>query len=222
MSIWFGSFNKKPEAKSEKKQDKQIDKKVDKKADKKDKGKKSEKKPEEKKTVVISPARLDLRVGKIVQVKLHPDADSLYVESIDLGEETGPRQIVSGLVKYVPLAEMQDRLVVCICNLKPAKMRGVESAGMVFCAEKDGACEPIAPPSNSKPGDKVWFKGAPEATPDAVLKSKEKVWETVQPKFKVNANLEGSFVDAGKECVLVTKDGACKVKNAGLVGGNMK
>lgn len=45
-----------------------------------------------------------------------------------------PRTIVSGLVQYVPIEEMQGRLVLVLCNLKPAKMRGVESCGMVLCA----------------------------------------------------------------------------------------
>lgn len=49
------------------------------------------------------------------------------------GEEQ-PRTIVSGLVKFVSINEMQDRLVVVLCNLKPAKMRGIESSGMVLCA----------------------------------------------------------------------------------------
>lgn len=81
----------------------------------------------------ITPSRLDIRVGRIVEVSRHPDADSLYVEKIDLGEEN-PRTVVSGLVKFVPIEQMKDRLVVVLCNLKPAKMRGVESAGMVLCA----------------------------------------------------------------------------------------
>lgn len=51
--------------------------------------------------------KMDIRVGKIVSCEKHPDADSLYVEQIDVGEAEGPRTIVSGLVKYVPLEEMQ-------------------------------------------------------------------------------------------------------------------
>lgn len=50
-------------------------------------------------------SRLDLRVGKIVGVKKHPDADSLYVEDVDLGEGQ-TRTIVSGLVKHVPIEEV--------------------------------------------------------------------------------------------------------------------
>lgn len=81
----------------------------------------------------ILPSKLDIRIGKIVEVSKHPEADSLYVEKIDLGEEQ-PRTVVSGLVNFIPLEEMQGKMVVVLCNLKPAKMRGIESQGMVLCA----------------------------------------------------------------------------------------
>lgn len=81
------------------------------------------------------PHRLDIRVGKIVEVSKHPDADALYVEKIDLGE-VEPRTVVSGLAKFVPLEDLQDRLVAVLCNLKPAKMRGVESQGMLLCTSR--------------------------------------------------------------------------------------
>jgi tRNA-binding EMAP/Myf-like protein len=58
----------------------------------------------------------------------------LYIEKIDLAEESGPRTIVSGLVHYVPIEKMQDRMVVVLANLKAAKIRGVLSHGMVLCA----------------------------------------------------------------------------------------
>lgn len=57
-------------------------------------------------------ARLDIRVGKIVKAEKHPNADSLYVEEIDVGEDK-LRTVVSGLVKYIPLEEMQ----VCLISL---------------------------------------------------------------------------------------------------------
>jgi len=84
--------------------------------------------------VEITPTRLDIRVGKIVEVKKHPNADSLYVEKIDLGESNGPRTIVSGLVNFVPLNEMENRMVVVLANLKPANLKGISSYGMVLCA----------------------------------------------------------------------------------------
>ena len=63
----------------------------------------------------------------------HPDADSLYLEKIDVGEAE-PRTVVSGLVAYVSQEALQDRLVLLLCNLKPQKMRGVESQAMLLCA----------------------------------------------------------------------------------------
>lgn len=54
----------------------------------------------------ISITRLDIRVGLITKAQKHPDADSLYVEEIDVGEPQ-PRTVVSGLVKYIPLENMQ-------------------------------------------------------------------------------------------------------------------
>jgi tRNA-binding EMAP/Myf-like protein len=55
---------------------------------------------------LVDVGRLDLRVGRILEAKKHPDADALYVEQIDLGEEK-PRTVVSGLVRFVPLEEVQ-------------------------------------------------------------------------------------------------------------------
>jgi tRNA-binding EMAP/Myf-like protein len=104
-------------------------------------------------------------------VKKHPDADSLYVEQIDLGEPEGPRTVVSGLVNYIPIEEMQGRLLVAVCNLKPANMRGVKSFAMVLAAtspdgkEGMGSVELIAVPEGSQPGDRVFFEGCENDLP---------------------------------------------------------
>ncbi|CAK1542218.1 unnamed protein product [Leptosia nina] len=138
----------------------------------------------------VTPSRLDIRVGRIVEVSRHPDADALYVEKIDLGEEE-PRTIVSGLVNFVPIEEMQGRDVVVLCNLKPAKMRGVESKGMVLCASVDEPkqVEPLLPPQDSKPGDRIVIEGYENGEPDEVLNPKKKVWEKLQPDLKTNEQL---------------------------------
>ena len=83
-------------------------------------------------TQPVDVSRLDLRIGCIITARKHPDADSLYVE-VDVGE-TAPRTVVSGLVNHVPLEQMQNQMVVLLCNLKPAKMRGVVSQAMVMFA----------------------------------------------------------------------------------------
>ena len=74
-------------------------------------------------------SRLDIRVGLVVKAEMHPDSEKLYLETIDLGAAEGPRTILSGLKGLVPLEEMQGRRVVCVCNLKPAKLAGIESHG---------------------------------------------------------------------------------------------
>ncbi|CAB3244697.1 unnamed protein product [Arctia plantaginis] len=137
-----------------------------------------------------TPTKLDIRVGRIVEVSRHPDADALYVEKIDLGEDE-PRTIVSGLVNYVPIEEMQNRDVVVLCNLKPAKMRGIESRGMVLCASIDEPkqVEPLLAPEGSKPGDRVVIENYESGKPDDVLNPKKKVWEKLQIDLKTNEKL---------------------------------
>ncbi|XP_068082872.1 aminoacyl tRNA synthase complex-interacting multifunctional protein 1 [Anabrus simplex] len=132
----------------------------------------------------VDVGRLDLRVGRITSVKKHPDADSLYVEEVDVGEEK-PRTVVSGLVKHVSLEEMQDRMVIVLCNLKPAKMRGVTSEAMVMCASSPDKVEILSPPAGSVPGDEVHVEGYPRLS-DPVLNPKKKVFETVAPDLKTN------------------------------------
>lgn len=63
----------------------------------------------------------------------HPDAESLFVETVDLNEGE-PRTVVSGLVGLVPQEKLEGRLGVFLCNLKPAKMRGIISGAMLMCA----------------------------------------------------------------------------------------
>ncbi len=56
---------------------------------------------------------LDMRVGRIVDVKKHPDADSLYIEEVDCGEEA-PRTVVSGLVKHIPIEQVSGFCLVFV------------------------------------------------------------------------------------------------------------
>lgn len=77
---------------------------------------------------------LEIRVGKIVEIGKHPEADSLFVEKVDLGEATGPRTIVSGLVEYCTAEQLLSSDVVVLCNLKPRALKGITSHGMLLCA----------------------------------------------------------------------------------------
>ena len=146
------------------------------------------------------PHMIDMRVGKIVHVEKHPDADSLYVEKIDFGEPE-PRTVVSGLVNYIPIEEMRDRLLVGICNLKPANMRGVKSFAMVLAAtSKDGkggsgSVELVAPPPGSQPGDRIYFEGFEDQSPIEQLNPKKKQFETIQPNFTTLDTKEACWTD---------------------------
>ncbi len=78
--------------------------------------------------------KLDFRVAKILKCEDHPNADKLYVLKIKIGDEE--RQIVSGIKKWYKPEDLVDKKVVVIYNLKPVKLRGVKSQGMVLAAEK--------------------------------------------------------------------------------------
>lgn len=80
--------------------------------------------------------KVELRVGKILSCEKHPKADRLLVSQVKVGPET--RQIVSGIAKWYKPEEMVGKDVIVVCNLKPVKLRGVESQGMILAAGNDG------------------------------------------------------------------------------------
>jgi methionyl-tRNA synthetase len=97
--------------------------------------KKEEMKKEDTKKELISIddfAKVELKVGEILESKQHENADKLLVSKIKIGDEI--RQIVSGIAKYYNPKDLIGRKVVVVTNLKPVKIRGVESNGMVLCA----------------------------------------------------------------------------------------
>ena len=79
--------------------------------------------------------KVELKVGTILSAEKHPKADRLLVEQIDLGNET--RQIVSGIAANYKPEEVIGKKVIVVTNLKPVKLRGVESQGMILCASND-------------------------------------------------------------------------------------
>lgn len=78
-------------------------------------------------------AALELRVAQITSVEPHPKADRLYVLQVDLGEEA-PRQLVAGIRAHREAEELVGKRIVVVANLEPAKLRGVESQGMLLAA----------------------------------------------------------------------------------------
>ncbi len=76
--------------------------------------------------------KIELVVGKIMEAKLHPNAKKLLVFKVNIGTET--RQIVSGIAKFYKPEDLVGKKVCVVKNLKPIKLRGEESHGMLLCA----------------------------------------------------------------------------------------
>jgi len=165
--------------------------------------------------------RLDIRVGKVISCEKHPDADALYLEQIDVGDPE-PRTVISGLANFVPLEEMQGRMVAVVCNLKPAKMRGIMSAGMVLCGSNEDhtKVEILDPPAGAQAGEHLILDGFGIMKPgpeDAVLKSKSQqgVWKMVAPDLKL---VDGEATYNGKLFTTSAGPLSCKNLNDGTVG----
>uniref|UniRef100_A0A7S1UFX4 tRNA-binding domain-containing protein n=1 Tax=Phaeomonas parva TaxID=124430 RepID=A0A7S1UFX4_9STRA len=146
----------------------------------------------------------DIRVGVFTEAWHHEDSDKLFCEKIDVGEEE-PRQIVSGLRAHYELSDLEERRCLVVCNLKKAKLGGVESFGMVLCgSNEDGKVEFVEPPAEAEIGERVFVEGmeGEPFSPNQV--KKKKAWENVSPNLKV---IDGTATFKGEP--IMTTAGAC-------------
>ena len=90
-----------------------------------------------------------LRVGAIVSAERHPNAERLLVLKVDVGEPE-PRQIVAGIAAFDDPASLVGKKIVVVINLKPAKLRGVVSQGMLLAAGEAAAL--LSPIADCAPG----------------------------------------------------------------------
>ncbi|MFW5888792.1 MAG: methionine--tRNA ligase [Bacillota bacterium] len=98
--------------------------------------------------------KLDIVVGKIVSAKYHENADKLLVFAVDTKDKI--RSIVSGIAKFYKPDDLINKNVMVVRNLKPVKLRGVLSEGMILSAEsKNGDLTVIELPENLQPGDQI-------------------------------------------------------------------
>ena len=79
--------------------------------------------------------KVEMVVGKVIECKKHPDADKILVFNVDFGYEQ--RQILSGVAQYYKPEELVGKKVIAVMNLKPRKIRGLESNGMLLSAVKE-------------------------------------------------------------------------------------
>ncbi|KAL3804685.1 hypothetical protein HJC23_008500 [Cyclotella cryptica] len=170
--------------------------------------------------------RVALRVATILEAGPHPEADSLIMCKIDCGDtsEAGgpaePRTVVAGLAGKISFDQLVGRKIVCISNLKPAKMRGIESTAMLLAASdgKEGGeeiVELLDVPDAVPNGELIYFENLPPCEPDAMLKSKGalKVWDRIKSNLKVNESGDATYHDDGVVRKLMTSAGPVSVSS---------
>ena len=97
--------------------------------------------------------KVELRIATIKQAEAHPNADKLLVLKVDLGTEE--RQIVAGIKAHYTPEELVGKQVVVVANLETAKLRGLESQGMVLAASDGDRIVILMPEKTVSPGAKV-------------------------------------------------------------------
>ena len=98
--------------------------------------------------------RLDLRVGTVVAAARVAGADKLLEVAIDIGEET-PRTVVAGIAEFHDPDTLVGRQVAMLANLKPRKLRGVVSRGMILAVRREGGLELLSPGDRVPSGAKI-------------------------------------------------------------------
>jgi methionyl-tRNA synthetase len=96
--------------------------------------------------------KVDLRVGTIKKVERIEGADKLLKLIVDIGEE---RQLVAGIAKQYKPEQLIGKQVIVVANLQPAKIKNVESNGMILAAEENGEPIIISPDKKTKNGSKI-------------------------------------------------------------------
>jgi methionyl-tRNA synthetase len=97
---------------------------------------------------------VDLRTARVAEVREHPNADRLWVVTVDLGDGK-TRTVVAGLRKEVPREELLGKTVIIVANLAPAMLRGVESQGMILAVRTPTGVRPLTTLGEAGPGLQV-------------------------------------------------------------------
>ncbi|MTI48822.1 methionine--tRNA ligase [Sporosalibacterium faouarense] len=110
-----------------------VNKRMGKKANEEEK-KEGDKEVEENLITIDDFDKIELLVAEVIKVEKHPNADKLLVIQLEVGDEK--RQVVSGIAKYYEPEDLVGKKVILVANLKPIKLRGIESHGMILAADK--------------------------------------------------------------------------------------
>ncbi|MBI2655396.1 methionine--tRNA ligase [Candidatus Woesearchaeota archaeon] len=149
---------------------------------------------------------LNLKVAEITDIQNHPNADKLYVLQIDLGNEK--RQLVAGLREDYAIEELKNKKIIVITNLKHAKLRGVESQGMLLAGE-DGEHVGVLTVDKSEAGEKVYLEGYENSAKELDYDEFAKLTIMVKNNHAV---FQGKELKTDKEIVHVEKVKDGKVK----------
>jgi methionyl-tRNA synthetase len=147
----------------------------------------------------------DIRVGQIIEVKDHPRGDKLYVLQVDLGDEK--RQLVAGIRQNYKKEEIAGKRIAVLCNLQPAKLRGIESNGMLLAAEGLSDVAILIPPGDVPLGSQLLGKkGASMMGFEDFQKFKFAVGEEHKAYFLGSAGKLKVALMAGGKHVIADKD----------------
>lgn len=97
--------------------------------------------------------KLELKIARIKEVNDHPNADRLYVLTVDLGDKT--KQIVAGIRSFYAKEDLVGKQVVVVDNLEPVVLRGVESQGMLLACQDEEGISIVSPERRVKLGSTV-------------------------------------------------------------------
>ena len=184
------------------KPEKQENKKKEKKVEQKEAPKKEPLTKEQQ--IDIFNEKVVLKVAKIIEVTRHPDAEKLYVEKLDDG--TGVERIIcSGLVPYLKEEDLLGKHVVIADNLKPRKLRGIESRGMLLAADYTDAdgkeCVEVLDCSWTAPGTPVVLEGTDPAFAKAEVVDADTFFEVPISVTEKAVNINGKALVADGKAI---------------------
>lgn len=98
-------------------------------------------------------SKIEVKIGTVKNAEKVPDTDKLLKLMVDFGEESGPRQIISGIAMYAPEPEsLVNRQLAFVTNLEPRTIRGLESNGMLFAVGSGESFAFLTPDREVSPG----------------------------------------------------------------------
>ena len=152
-------------------------------------------------TAPIYFSHVDFRVGKIIDVSMHPTSDAFYIERVEVGNGE-VLEMVMEHQKFLTPEELLNKKVIALCNMKAVKIGKVKSTGLLMSVKSErGAIELVEPAPEAQVGERVYADGE-RVAPDApaviepltpLQQRKLKAWEHLAPEIKTNKKTELIF-----------------------------